>query len=308
MVWLICILNLFHFGEGINNIVEGINTIVEAFILTKNKKCRKKQPFLLYYIMYHSSFAWKLTRSKTIQNRVGCVFCFVQQNLSINHFNFFVRQTAQNSGQSAWIGLNDKDTEGDYRWIDGTAVSFTDAANESKNWSIFPKPQFTFWPNWVKHTLLMLIVSISINYATCPKLTLRSTHIQTHTHPTPPPTNPPPHPVTFIQTLLTHPPTKPHTPPSPQPCPYQHPPTHTHKPTPPPHTSNTPHTPTHPPHTHTHTGYLENKRFLENSLSPIHSVHCIWIGTNLDWVSFGKLTGFQGICFVLSLDLLFLFY
>ena len=70
--------------------------------------------------------------------------------------------------------------------------------------------------------------------------------------------------------------------------------THPHLHTPPP--------PASLPHL-TQNGNLEN--LFQNSLKIIHCHGCIWIGNNLDWVSFGKLTGFQGIHFVSSLDFIF---
>ena len=71
--------------------------------------------------------------------------------------------------------------------------------------SVFPKlTQSTFWPNWIKHTVLMLMLSISII-----KLSyLSKTHSPIHTHPHS--NTPIPHPVTAIQTSLTHPHTHPH--------------------------------------------------------------------------------------------------
>ena len=133
--------------------------------------------------------------------------------------------------------------------------------------------------------------------------------------------------------LPTHPPTPSNT----------HPPQHTHPNTPIPtpsdskQTSQT-HSQTHPhtppslrPHPHKQNGYFENKRFFFvlffvfilfcflfvcllfvffsknsnqfNSLWP-----CIWIDNNLHWVSFGKLTCFQGIHFLLSAGLFFLLH
>ena len=137
-----------------------------------------------------------------------------------------------------------------------------------------------FWSNWVQHTVLMLIVSISICWL------LSKTHSPTHTPKyklTPPWTQPSPHPLTSIQTSLTHPQT------------HQH--SHTH------------HHHHHPALTHRHTMATMKTSvfcccccffFSKNPLSLIHSP-CIWTGTNLDRVTFGKLTGFHGIHFVSSL-------
>ena len=46
--------------------------------------------------------------------------------------------------------------------------------------------------------------------------------------------------------------------------------------------------------------FFSKKLTQSNSLCPY-----IWIGTNQDWVNFGKLTGFQGIHLVLSFRLYF---
>ena len=74
--------------------------------------------------------------------------------------------------------------------------------------SVFPKHiQSTFWPNWVKHSVLKLIVSINIGPIAMPLVQNSPTHPSaplTHTHPIP--IHLPPHPVTTIQTsLTTHP-------------------------------------------------------------------------------------------------------
>ena len=90
---------------------------------------------------------------------------------------------------------------------------------------------------------------------------------------------------------------------------HHHHPALTHIHNPPTHTHPTPH-PTHITHTHPDTPntkistlkFFFSKSHSVNSLCP-----CIWIGTNLDWVSFEKLTGFQGIYSVLSLGFIFSF-
>ena len=145
--------------------------------------------------------------------------------------------------------------------------------------SVFPKlTQSTFRPNWVKNTVPMLIVSI-LAYKLCH---LSKTHPPTHTHEHTPIQTP-----NDLHTNLV----------------------------------STPTITTHLPSL-THTKFkmttLKTSSFLfcfccvcccccfkliqSNSLCP-----CIWIGTNLDWVSFGKVTGFQGINSVLSLDFIFFF-
>ena len=118
--------------------------------------------------------------------------------------------------------------------------------------------------------------------------------------------------MSLFKNSLTHPhhppkhtstPTSPNTPIStPSDLPYKHlntPTTHRHKPPLPPRF----------PQPHTQSGNLENKRLKKKKkrkkkkkLTLFNSLClCIWIGTNLDWVSFEKLRGFQEIHLVLSL-------
>ena len=47
---------------------------------------------------------------------------------------------------------------------------------------------------------------------------------------------------------------------------------------------------------------------MEGGLSVMGDCQCPYIGTNLDWVSFEKLTGFQGILYVLLLRFIVFFF
>ena len=118
----------------------------------------------------------------------------------------------------------------------------------------------------------------------------------------------------LVQNSLTHPLTPPITHPRPNtPSDLKKP--HTHRPTPhttittttlPSHTHTPPHTHTHPPTPpRTHNWYLENKRFFQKH-SQSHSLFpctCIWIRTNLNFVSFGKLAGLLSYPFFLIIRL-----
>ena len=125
-----------------------------------------------------------------------------------------------------------------------------------------------------KNFVHMLIVSIGI-----------ITHPPTHTHPThthPTTTHPSPHPVTSTQASLIHPQTHWHSPPSTPP--YPHP--HTHK-----------------------IATLKTSVFFFQKLTQSNSL-CpwIWIGTNLNWVSFVKTNRFSRYPFCTTIRLYLFFF
>ena len=107
----------------------------------------------------------------------------------------------------------------------------------------------------------------------------------------------------------THSPTSPNT----HPLAPQHTPSHTQWPPESIQTSLT-HPQTHQHHHHHHalTHWSHTQWLPWKQLSKTHSVQftlcIIWIGTNLDFSEFEKLTGFQGIHFVLSLGFIFFFF